>query len=78
MKDLQEKLQKLLADAEDCELIAKLATDASKHATFKHLATQLRKMAGDLEAQIAARNRHTSQTGQTRPSDKTDPERPQS
>jgi hypothetical protein len=75
MKDLQEKLQKLLADAEDCELIAKLATDASKHATFKHLATQLRKMAGDLEAQIAARNRHTSQT---RPSDKTDPERPQS
>ncbi len=45
LKDLQNKLGKLLVDAEDCELIARLATDQEKRKTFGRLARQLRAMA---------------------------------
>jgi hypothetical protein len=55
MKDLKEKLGKLRADAEDCDLIAKLATDKMKRETFKKLAIQLRSAATDIEAVIAQR-----------------------
>ncbi len=55
MKDLNEKLEKLRADAEDCSLISKLATDKAKRELFARLAAQLQKMAEDIEVAIAAR-----------------------
>jgi SepF-like predicted cell division protein (DUF552 family) len=55
MKDLQAKLEKLLLDAEDCDLIARLATDRAKRETFARIAKQLRGMADELKADIAVR-----------------------
>ena len=52
MDDLQAKLEKLSLEAEDCELIAKLATDLEKRAMFAKLALQLRAMARDIEPLI--------------------------
>jgi hypothetical protein len=48
MKDLQATLDKLLTDANDCELIAKLATNPQKRALFEKLATDLRSSARDI------------------------------
>ena len=50
---LRVKLEKLLVEAEDCELIGRLATDPQKRELFKKLATDLRSMARDIEAKIA-------------------------
>jgi hypothetical protein len=55
MKDLQTELEKLLVDAEDCELIARLATDKEKRETFSRLARQLLSMAAEVRADIAVR-----------------------
>jgi SepF-like predicted cell division protein (DUF552 family) len=55
MKDLKAELEKLLTNAEDCELIARLATDKSKRETFARIAKQLREMAAELKSDIAAR-----------------------
>ena len=54
---LRIKLEKLLVEAEDCELIGKLATDPQKRELFKKLATDLRNLACDIDAQIAGRER---------------------
>jgi SepF-like predicted cell division protein (DUF552 family) len=56
MKDLKAELEKLLTNAEDCELIARLATDKGKRETFGRIARQLREMASDLKVDIAARS----------------------
>jgi SepF-like predicted cell division protein (DUF552 family) len=56
MKDLKAELEKLLTNAEDCTLIARLATDKNKRETFSRIAKQLREMAADLQADIAARS----------------------
>jgi hypothetical protein len=53
MEDLIAKLEKLLIEAEDCELIGKLAADPHKRDLFKRLAVDLRGMARDIEALIA-------------------------
>jgi hypothetical protein len=53
IKDLKAKLEKLRADAEDCDLIGRLATDKTKRDTFNKLAIQFRSAAADLEAVIA-------------------------
>ena len=55
MQDLREKLEKLLTEAEDCQLIGRLATDPKKRELFERLATDLRQMARDIEAMIAGR-----------------------
>jgi hypothetical protein len=55
MKDLREKLEKLRADSEDCDLISKLSTDPVKRNTFAKLAEQLRQTAADIEAAILAK-----------------------
>jgi hypothetical protein len=60
MQDLKAELEKLLVNAEDCDLIARLAADADKRQTFSRIATQLREMAVDLRADIAARAAHIS------------------
>ena len=53
MQDLKAKLEKLRAEAEDCELIGRLATDVHKRELFLRLAVDLRGMARDIEAVIA-------------------------
>ena len=55
MKDSHAKFEKLLTEAEDCELIGRLATDIKKRQLFKKLAADLRSMARDIEAMIAGR-----------------------
>ena len=56
MIDMAEKIVKLLTDAEDCELISKLATDPLKRGVYKRLADQLRLAAGDLERAMKSRS----------------------
>jgi hypothetical protein len=55
MHDLHAKLDKLLMEAEDCDIIGRLATDAKKRELFRKLASDLRSMARDIEAMIAVR-----------------------
>ena len=55
MKDLQAKLEQILAEAHDCDLIGNLATDQAKRATFRRMAAQFHEMAKELKADIAAR-----------------------
>lgn len=52
MQDLKSRLEKLLVEAEDCDLIANLATDQVKRVTFRNLANQLRQMAAEVQAVI--------------------------
>jgi hypothetical protein len=60
MQDLQAKLERLLLEAEDCELIAKLASDLKKRTFFAKLSAQLKGMARDVEAAIAERSKANS------------------
>jgi hypothetical protein len=53
MKELSARLEKLLIEAEDCDLIGKLATDPNKRELFKKLAVDLRTMARDVQAVIS-------------------------
>jgi hypothetical protein len=55
MEDLSIALEKLLSEAEDCDLIAKFATDVKKGELFAKLATDDRRMVRDIEAMIARR-----------------------
>lgn len=52
MKDLVARREKLSAEVEDCELIAKLAADQNKRETFKRIASQLKELVADLDAEI--------------------------
>lgn len=55
MKDFKARVEKLLIEAADCDLIANLATDAQKREMFEKLAHDLRKMAQGIEKIIATR-----------------------
>ena len=55
MQDLSAKLEKLLSEAEDCELVARLATDLRKRAHFARLAVDLRRMAHEIQTTIKLR-----------------------
>ena len=55
MEDLQGQLERLLTEAEDCEIIAKLATDPKKRKLFKRLAGDLRRLADDIDSIVVAR-----------------------
>jgi len=50
MKDFEARLEQLLTEAEDCDLIAKLATVPQKRCLYKKLAADLR---AELERLIA-------------------------
>jgi hypothetical protein len=50
LKDLGEKLEQLRADAADCAVIAKLASDKAKREIFARLAEHLGQLAKDVEA----------------------------
>jgi hypothetical protein len=55
MEDLSARLEKLLVEAEDCELIGRLATDIRKRAVFEKLAVDLRALALNVQSAINAR-----------------------
>ena len=55
MEDLKAQRDKLLTNAEDCELIATLATDRKKREMFRTLAADLRRMVADMEEAMAAK-----------------------
>jgi hypothetical protein len=59
MQDLKSKLDKLLCEAVDCEMIGNLATDKAKRDLFRKLASDLRMMARDIEAVIVAKSEAT-------------------
>jgi hypothetical protein len=55
MEDLKAKLEKLVADAAECDLIASLATEKDKREVFTSLAKQYRSMADAIRSTIANR-----------------------
>jgi hypothetical protein len=55
MNDLQDKLEQLRVDAEDCMLISRLATDPAKRDLFARLAGQLHLMVAEVETVIGAK-----------------------
>jgi hypothetical protein len=57
MEDLSAKLEKLLVEAEDCDMIGRLTTDIRKRALFERLSVDLRKLALDVHAAISARTK---------------------
>jgi len=52
MRDFKDRIDKLMVDAADCELIGRLATDQSKRSSFRHLADQFRTIAARLKAEM--------------------------
>ncbi len=57
MKDLKAKLEQLLLDAADCELIGIRATDSKKRDLFQKLAADLRSMVKDVQAAMCQKLR---------------------
>lgn len=55
MKDINARIEKLRVDAEDCDLIGKLATAPEKRDVFQKLADDYRKMVRELETIIINR-----------------------
>ena len=55
MEEMSAKLERLLTEAEDCDLIGRLATDPNKRELFKKLAADLRGMAHDIKMDMACR-----------------------
>lgn len=55
MKDMLAHLDKLRADAAECQLISDLATDLKKRELFARLAAHLRVLAKEVEAAISGR-----------------------
>lgn len=52
MRDAQQRLEKLVIDAADCEMIAQLTTIAAKRRTFLTLAETYKAMAEEMRALI--------------------------
>jgi hypothetical protein len=55
MKDMEQHLQKLRADAEECSMISKLATDHQKRELFARVAEHLSVLASEVERAIASK-----------------------
>jgi hypothetical protein len=53
MQDMRAQLEKLRVDAEDCNLISKLATDVKKRELFARLAKHLMTLASEVERAIS-------------------------
>jgi hypothetical protein len=57
MADLKIKLERLLTDAADCQLISELAADRARRDEFRQRAAQFTLLAEQVKAQIGARPR---------------------
>ena len=55
MEDLKAKLEKLISDAAECDMIANLSGDKEKREEFRSLAEQYRKMADVVRQAMAKR-----------------------
>ena len=66
MRDLVAKLEKYRLEAEDCELISKLAVDMNKREFFARLAVQFRQLSRDIEEQMAGREPDTDLSASSR------------
>ena len=53
MQDMIDRLEKLLTDAAECQLIADLATDGDKRLLFERLAEHMQVAAAEIEKAIA-------------------------
>ena len=56
MTDLQDKLERLETLSAECELIAKLATEAAKREFYLRLAVHYEELAADMRRAIATRD----------------------
>ena len=56
MTDLQNRLERFETLTAECELIAKLATDATKRELYLRLAMQYRDLAGDMRKAITSKD----------------------
>jgi len=54
MKDMKSHLEKLRVEAEECELISKLATNATKKQLFAKLAAHHKGLADEIERTMKA------------------------
>ena len=54
MHDFKKHIDKLLSDADDCELIGNLAADHGKRGSFRRLAIHLRAVAARLKLEMIA------------------------
>ncbi len=64
MEDLKSRVENLLCEAADCEMIGNLATDKAKRDLFRKLASDLRMMARNIEALIVVKS---TKDGSARP-----------
>ena len=55
MKDIQERIERIVKEAAECDMIAKLATDPEKRALFKRLADRYQEMLDDLKVAVSKR-----------------------
>jgi hypothetical protein len=53
MQDVTQQLEKLLADAADCDLIASLAADPSTRRKFAEIAAHLRQRVSEAAGELA-------------------------
>jgi hypothetical protein len=60
MEDMIAKAARLLAEAEDCDLIGNLATDEEKRHLFRKIAADLRSAAREIRAKITEQSRTPS------------------
>jgi len=54
MRDAKERLERLRIDADECELIGRLATNDAKRSAFMELSTEYRRLASKLETLVAS------------------------
>jgi hypothetical protein len=57
LQDIQNKLELFLTEAEDCELISKLATDPKKRELFQRIAARFREMAAQMKETAEERSK---------------------
>ncbi|MDQ8730518.1 hypothetical protein [Bradyrhizobium sp. LHD-71] len=67
MPDLKNKLDKLLSEAAECQMIGSLAADAAKRAAYRERADQFRDLAEQVRTQISARPRRNIEFLLSRP-----------
>jgi hypothetical protein len=52
VRDFKERIDKLVTDAADCDLIGSLSADASKRESFRRVAKQFRTIAAELKFEM--------------------------
>jgi len=61
MDDLEKRHEKLLADADDCDLVAKRSEGPAARETFRRIATKLREDAAGVAVVMKIRSKHAAE-----------------